>query len=84
MSKPVPLVVIERARQLISDEQHWCRGAYALGKRGASISFSHPNAVRFCAMGALFKAAFEVCSDEKAATNLAYELPKSFRPLAHL
>jgi hypothetical protein len=35
-------------------------------------------------MGALFKAAFEVCSDEKAATNLAYDAAKIISPTGSL
>jgi predicted Kef-type K+ transport protein len=48
----------ERARALIADERHWCRGHPAQDARG----FSFPNsasAVRRCALGALIAAAYE-------------------------
>ncbi len=77
MSKPIPLLIIQRAREVISDDQRWCRGSYARGKAGASVSVHHPDARRFCAMGALLLAASELCgTDTTAAGNLTNEAAK--------
>jgi len=85
MSKPIPLLIIQRAREIISDDQRWCRGSYARGKAGASVSVDHPDARRFCAMGALLLAASELCGrDTTAASNLAHETAKLLSPTGSL
>ena len=84
MSKPIPLLIIQRAREII-DDQRWCRGSYARGKAGASVSVHHPDARRFCAMGALLLAASELCgTDTSAASNLAHETAKLLSPTGSL
>lgn len=84
MSKPIPLLIIQRARDLINDEQRWCRGSLARGKAGASVQVHDSGARRFCAMGALMLAASELCSDESEAGNLAYAIGKIISPTGSL
>ena len=84
MSKPVPLIIIERARDLISDEQQWCYGTHARGRGGFPVSVKHPDARRFCAMGALLLAASEVCSTAEDADNLAKDIAKMISPTGSL
>ncbi len=84
MSKPVPLIIIQRARDLISDQQRWCRGSFARGKAGASVPVNDPEARRFCAMGALMLAANEICNDPTDACNLAHEIAKTISPTGSL
>jgi hypothetical protein len=84
MSKPVPLIVIQRAREIISDEQHWCQGTYALSNGDFPISANNPSARRYCAMGALRVAAAEVCSDAMAANSLARDIAMTVSPAASL
>lgn len=76
MSKPVPLLIVQRARDIISDEQHWCQGCYARGKAGNVVMVNDPNASRYCAMGALIVAASELCNNDTAATNIAHDMAK--------
>jgi hypothetical protein len=71
MSKPVSIRMIEKARELIAEPEHWCRGSYARGKGGASVPVMDRSAQRHCAMGALILAAFEVTGDVRRATELA-------------
>jgi hypothetical protein len=84
MSRPISLLIMQRAREIISDDQRWCRGSYARGKAGASISVHHPEARRFCAMGALLLAASELCSDDADAGNLAHEVANLLSPTGSL
>jgi hypothetical protein len=37
MSKPLKLQIVERARTLIADEQHWCRGHLAQDVNGVAV-----------------------------------------------
>ena len=84
MSKPVPLLIIQRAREIISDERRWCRGSYARGKAGISVAVNDPDARRYCAMGALIVAASELCSDDAAASSLARDIAKIVSPTGSL
>ena len=84
MSKPVPLIVIERAREIISDPQRWCRGSFARGKAGKSVSPNDPNARRCCAMGALILAVTEVCSNSSDAIILAHNIAMDISPTGSL
>jgi len=84
MSKPIPLLIIQRAREIIGDEQRWCRGSLARGKTGASVNVHDSSARRFCAMGALMLAASEFCPDDIEAGNLAYAVGKIISPTGSL
>ena len=84
MSKPIPAIVIQRAREIISDEQHWCRGSYARGRAGAPVSINHPDARRYCAMGALMLAAQEMSSDFATAEELVYRAAQIISPTGSL
>ena len=84
MSKPIPLIIIQRAREIISDEQRWCLGSFARGKAGASVSIHDSGARRYCAMGALMLGASELCSNEAEAGNLAYAVGKIISPTGSL
>ena len=77
MSKPLSVAIIERARQIISDPDNWCRGSFARGRGGASVSVRDPAARRFCAMGALILAAIEITGDATQANELAYGIAKT-------
>ena len=70
MAKPLTTQVIERARALIADDQHWCRGELARDERGHRISPTNWEARRFCALGALIAAAGEITGDPDLANEL--------------
>ena len=46
------LDALVRARDLIADPDHWCRGAGAMDANGVGIPEDDPTAVRWCALGA--------------------------------
>jgi hypothetical protein len=71
MSKPLNRQILERARALIADKDHWCRGSLAKDVRGRQVDPWDKTVVRRCAYGALIAAAFELVPDTKQARDLA-------------
>ena len=60
MSRPLQQQIIARALKLIEDEAHWTSIAIARKADGRTCESIHPQAVRFCAVGALDRAAYEL------------------------
>jgi hypothetical protein len=54
------LRVLVRARELIGDEQRWCRRTYARGWRGIPVPVQSAGAHRFCVLGAIMRAGGEL------------------------
>ena len=78
MSKPTKIQILERARALIEDERHWCRGELARDARGFSVGPTDSNAEKRCALGALVAAACEVTGDLQLAHELAMTAMRPF------
>ena len=72
MSRPIQIEILETARALIADEQHWCRRHLALDGRGVGVFPSSASAVRRCALGAMIAAAYQLTQDYDAAYQLAH------------
>ncbi len=72
MSRPFKLQIVERARALIADEQHWCRGHLAQDASGVAVSPTSANAVKRCGLGAVIAAAYELTRDFDAAHRLGH------------
>ena len=79
MSKPLTRPIIERARALIADEDHWCRAALAKDEDGRQVDPTDATARRWCAVGAIIAAAFELVGDVKQAHNLAEVVARKIR-----
>jgi hypothetical protein len=62
MAKPLQHQIIARALEIVSDESKWTRGAMARTADGKACASLDPLAVRFCAVGALYRAASELLS----------------------
>ena len=77
MAKPLQIQIVERARALIADEQHWCRGHLAQDESGVGIFATSDRAVKRCALGAVIAAAYQLTRDFDAANDLAH---KAMRP----
>ena len=60
MAETLQHQIIEEALHLIAEEEHWTRCSMARNKGGDPCSVWNPAAVRFCAVGALWRAAFEL------------------------
>ena len=54
------VTVLVRARQFIAREQHWCKGAFSRGWFNVPIRAQSQAARRFCAHGAILRAAREL------------------------
>jgi len=78
MAKPLKFQIIERAKELIQDERHWCRGYLGINASGDSADPTTGEAVRRCALGALVAAAYHVTNDRIWAYELALNV---LRPL---
>jgi hypothetical protein len=57
MAKTLQHQIIEGALQLLSEEEHWTRCSLARNSEGDPCSVWDPAAVRFCALGAMWRAA---------------------------
>jgi hypothetical protein len=77
MARPLRIQVVERARALIADEQHWCRGELARAVNGEEVCPTSASAVKWCALGAVTAAAHELTHDLDAALDFAF---KALRP----
>ena len=74
LSKPLKIQIVERARALIANEEHWCRGDLARDANGVGVCPTSDSATKRCGLGALIMAAYR----SRAAHDLAI---KAMRPL---
>ena len=77
MARPLQIQVVERARSLIADAQRWCRGDLARDVNDEEVSPTAASAVKWCALGAVIAAAYELTHEIEAAHDLAF---KALRP----
>jgi hypothetical protein len=73
LSRPVKIQIVELARALIADEQHWCRRHLAEDENGFSVSPTSNSTVKRCGLGAVIAAAYELTHDYEAARLLGHE-----------
>ena len=73
MSKPLVHQVAERARGLIADPRSWTQFAIARTGNHRHCEPTDAKAVRFCAYGAILRAAYDVAGSEAPALRLAYQ-----------
>jgi len=52
---------LNRAYELLSDRKRWAAGTIARDRFGRGVSATDPNAAQWCAVGAISRAAYEVC-----------------------
>jgi hypothetical protein len=74
LSRPLKLQIVERARELIADEQHWCERHLALDVNGVVVSPTSAKAVKRCGLGAVIAAAYQLINDYDAAHQLSHEV----------
>jgi hypothetical protein len=78
MSKSLKVQIVEKARALIEDERHWCRGELARDVDALSVRPTDSRAEKRCALGALIAAAYEITKDQSQAHEIAIS---AVRPL---
>lgn len=52
--------VLQRAKEIISSPERWTQGCYARDKNNFRVASDSPRAVKFCAQGAICRAASEL------------------------
>jgi len=62
--------VLARARELIADEQQWCRRTFARGWRGIPVPVKSIAAQSYCALGAIMRAGRELGLPVEDARNV--------------
>ncbi len=67
MSKSLKDQIITRALELVSDERTWTRASMARTADNHTCSCTSPEAVKFCALGAIYRAAFELTGQQDVA-----------------
>jgi len=78
LSKPLKIQVVELARTLIAEEEHWCRHNLALDKNGIGVNPTSSLAVRRCALGAVLAAACQLTHDLDTAYKLGDQVLAPF------
>jgi hypothetical protein len=73
LSRPLKIQIVERARALIANEQHWCRRHLAEDVNGVSVSPTSASAVKRCGLGAVIAAAYQLTNEFDAADRLGHE-----------
>ena len=73
MSKSLKIQIVELARTLIADEQHWCCRHLAEDGNGVSVSPISSSAVKRCGLGAVIAAAYQLTHDFDTAHKLGHE-----------
>jgi hypothetical protein len=71
VTKVLQRQIIEKARTLLDSRGRWTRFRSARNRRGDACSPCSPDAVRFCAYGAILRAAYEITGDLVEARRTA-------------
>jgi hypothetical protein len=74
LSKPLKIQIVDLARSLIADEEHWCTHNLALDKDGNAVSPASLRAVKWCALGAVLAAGYQLTHDFDVAHKLGHEV----------
>ena len=80
MTTTVQKQVLINARALIADPARWTQHMYACTATGQKVSWYDQSAKKWCAMGALYRAAYDLLGDPKEAMRVANAAAKSIRP----
>ena len=74
MAQPLIDRVLMEARSIIADRRRRLRCTEAVNAHGDVCDACDPAAVRFCAVGALINAAFQITGDHEHAHRLGWEV----------
>jgi hypothetical protein len=87
MSPSDEIAVIRRAREIISDPVKWTQGSFARDKYGNTIEPISPYACRWCALGAIARAAKDLDvrpGDGAAAVDRLYDISDGMRTVVSI
>src|SRR2546429_3248787 len=77
MTTTVQKQVLINARALIADATHWTRGTLACTANGRRVAWHDQSASKWCALGAIYRAAYDLVGDPKDAARIGNEVVKS-------
>ena len=80
MTTTVQKQVLINARALIADRARWTRCTFACTASGHQVVWYAQTATKWCAIGALYRAAYDLVGDPKEATRIGNEVAKSVCP----
>src|ERR1700694_5123421 len=72
--------VLINARALIADRAHWTTGTLARAAAGHEVQWYDHSATKWCAMGAIYRAAYDLVGDAKEATRMGNEVARRVYP----
>jgi hypothetical protein len=72
LARSLKLQIVEQARALLADRQHWCRGQLAQDARGVGVFHTSANAVKRCGLRGVIAAAYQLTHDYDVANELAH------------
>jgi hypothetical protein len=67
LSRPLKRQIVERARALIADEEHWCRRHFGEDANGYPVSPTSTSAIKWCGLGAVIAATYQLTHNADAA-----------------
>ncbi len=80
MTTTVQKQVLINARALIADPAHWTRGTLACTANGRRVEWHDQSATKWCAMGAIYRAAYDLVGNPQEATRIGNEVAKNVSP----
>lgn len=80
MTTTVQKQVLINARALIAERARWTRCTFARTASGHQVVWYEQSATKWCAMGALYRAAYDLVDDPKEATRIGDQVAKEVCP----
>ena len=81
MTAPVQKQVLINARALIADPAHWTRSVLACTAAGDNIAWYDPSAAKWCAVGAIYRSAYELVGSKQEGARIGKEVAKGIAPI---
>jgi hypothetical protein len=81
MTTTVQKQVLLDARALIADPARWTRSYLARNAAGHPVHWCDPSATTWCAMGAIYRSAYELVGCKKEATRIGKEVARRLAPI---
>ena len=79
MTTTVRTQVLINAHALIADPAHWTSDTLARTADGHHVDWYDYSATKWCAMGAMYRAAYDLVGDQKQAVRIGNDLANSIR-----
>ena len=74
MSTTVQKLALLRARSLIADAPRWTSGGLARAPDGRVVAWIDDSATQWCAVGAIYRATYDLVRDQKKQSALGIRL----------